>query len=384
LKLAENNQKRCQLRVCSAAGTLDEAAERGKVADRAIAVSNGFNAVQIALKVAAFALSGGSMAVLATLLDSFLSAVAGTVVTIATAAVNARGADDVVQYPVGKGRMEPVGIVILSAMVCTATTVVVLDNIKSLYTLAVSAAARRAVAENCVPLGLGAISLLVAAGCLKWGLRFVCQRAAEVSESSIVSTLAMDHRNDSLGTIFTLSVAIAAGMNPGAWFLDGLGSIMLCSFILYSYIMECCHTMGYLNAAGASKEFLATLRTVAENHHPDAQIDCCRAYHFGQKYLVEIECIVHEETTVKVAHAIALSLQHKVEDFAEVERCFVHLDHVVDGVFYGVDSDGGLTERVAAMETGVRDEVERRRSGDVPTKEQGSSLGETNQAEAAA
>lgn len=71
-------------------------------------MSNGFNAVQIALKVAAFALSGGSMAVLATLLDSFLSAVAGTVVTIATAAVNARGADDVVQYPVGKGRMEPV------------------------------------------------------------------------------------------------------------------------------------------------------------------------------------------------------------------------------------------------------------------------------------
>lgn len=57
----------------------------------------------------------------------------------------------------------------------------------------------------------------MAAGCLKWGLRFVCQRAAEVSESSIVSTLAMDHRNDSLGTIFTLSVAIAAGMNPGAW-----------------------------------------------------------------------------------------------------------------------------------------------------------------------
>ena len=76
--------------------------------DRAILTSNVCNVAQIMLKAFAFHLSGGSMAVLASGLDSFLSAVAGLVVTVAVTAVKTRNDDDEVTYPVGKGRMEPV------------------------------------------------------------------------------------------------------------------------------------------------------------------------------------------------------------------------------------------------------------------------------------
>ena len=75
---------------------------------------------------------------------------------------------------------------------------------------------------------------------------------------------------------------------------------------------EALHTMDLLSGKGAPKDLLTELRTIAETHHPDAQIDCCRAYHFGERFLIEVECIVDEDTSVRDAHAIALSLQRKV------------------------------------------------------------------------
>ncbi|KAE9269405.1 hypothetical protein PF008_g30869 [Phytophthora fragariae] len=56
-------------------------------------------------------------------------------------------------------------------------------------------------------------------------------------------------------------------------------------------------------------------------------LDIVRAYHFGSKYLVELEVVVPAEMSVKAAHDIALQLQFKVENLDEVERAFVHVDY---------------------------------------------------------
>ena len=50
------------------------------------------------------------------------------------------------------------------------------------------------------------------------------------------------------------------------------------------------------------------------------QVDIIRAYHFGPRFLVEIEMVMPMETTLKVAHDASLELQKKVEELDEVER----------------------------------------------------------------
>ena len=70
-----------------------------------------------------------------------------------------------------------------------------------------------------------------------------------------------------------------------------------------------------------------------------------RAFHFGERFLVEIDIVLGEEMTLKETHDIAESLQigdHVIdwcyvlicglctvlEDFEDVERAFVHVDYV--------------------------------------------------------
>merc|ERR1719253_3801 len=52
-----------------------------------------------------------------------------------------------------------------------------------------------------------------------------------------------------------------------------------------------------------------------------------KAYHFGPKYLVELEVVMPEDTPLRESHDVGVELQHKIEEMEEVERCFVHIDY---------------------------------------------------------
>ena len=77
----------------------------------------------------------------------------------------------------------------------------------------------------------------------------------------------------------------------------------------------------------ADAEFLDVVREMAETHDPGALLDCMRAYHFGPKFLVEVEIVMAEDTLLRDSHDCGIMLQHKIESLPEVERCFVHIDY---------------------------------------------------------
>ena len=56
-------------------------------------------------------------------------------------------------------------------------------------------------------------------------------------------------------------------------------------------------------------------------------VDTCRAYHFGPKFLVELEVVMPEHTLLKESHDLGMELQYEIEAQEEVERCFVHIDY---------------------------------------------------------
>ena len=52
-----------------------------------------------------------------------------------------------------------------------------------------------------------------------------------------------------------------------------------------------------------------------------------RAYHFGPKFLVELEVVMPKETLLFESHDVGMELQYEIEGREEVERCFVHIDY---------------------------------------------------------
>ena len=56
-------------------------------------------------------------------------------------------------------------------------------------------------------------------------------------------------------------------------------------------------------------------------------VDVVRAYHFGPKFLVELEVVLPKDTLLLESHDLGMELQYEIEGREDVERCFVHIDY---------------------------------------------------------
>ena len=77
----------------------------------------------------------------------------------------------------------------------------------------------------------------------------------------------------------------------------------------------------------ADQTFINEIIEIGEAHHPEMSIDICRCYHFGPKFLVEMECVMPQNMQLKDTHDIGMDLQYKLENQPEIERAFVHIDY---------------------------------------------------------
>ena len=66
---------------------------------------------------------------------------------------------------------------------------------------------------------------------------------------------------------------------------------------------------------------------IATNFDNKMIVDVCRAYHFGPKFLVELEVVLPRDTLLQESHDLGMDLQYEIEAMEEVERCFVHIDY---------------------------------------------------------
>ena len=77
---------------------------------------------------------------------------------------------------------------------------------------------------------------------------------------------------------------------------------------------------------GAPREFVDNLMSIANSHHEHLSVDCIRAYHFGSRFIVELEVLLPPQMTVEESHDIALFLQHKVS-IIRVRTDLSKIDH---------------------------------------------------------
>ena len=82
-----------------------------------------------------------------------------------------------------------------------------------------------------------------------------------------------------------------------------------------------------LTGVTAKPEFLSKITWICLNHNRNiTKIDTVRAFHFGSRFLVEVDIVLPQEMTLHDTHEIGESLQQKLESLKDVERAFVHVD----------------------------------------------------------
>ncbi|SJK99496.1 related to mitochondrial Fe2+ transporter MMT1 and related transporters (cation diffusion facilitator superfamily) [Armillaria ostoyae] len=146
------------------------------------------------------------------------------------------------------------------------------------------------------------------------------------NSSSQVQVLWEDHRNDLLINGFGILTSSAGAKLK--WWIDPMGAIIISCVIIVSWTYTSYIQFGYLAGKAAPHEFtqLVIYKTLMFSDEIK-QIDSCRAYHSGEKFLVEI--VMPSDTPLWKSHDLSQDLQDKLETLPMVERAFVHVDHEV-------------------------------------------------------
>lgn len=269
-------------------------------------------------------LVSGSLAVLASLVDSAIDLLGQGVLmwTKHIATVEGRRGGGGQEYPIGRGRLEPVGVMFCSIVMGMASILVISTSTIKLHVYWG--------ADDVPPLVLTAASVatLIFIIVLKAVLYVWCSRVSRKHpQNDSVKAIAQDNLNDVISNIAALLAPLATKLGPAWWIADPLAGIFISLYIICTWVMTGLEQVQMIVGRRADPEFLRKIQIIAEMHCPSMQLDQLCAYHFGPRYLVEVEVVMDESTTLRESHDTGITLQHKIETLDEVERCFVHIDY---------------------------------------------------------
>ncbi|XP_047337812.1 metal tolerance protein 9-like [Impatiens glandulifera] len=289
--------------------TDDEMKQLAKNERMAIIASNIANMVLFIAKVYA-SIQSRSLAVIASTLDSLLDLLSGFILWFTAYAMKN---PNQYRYPIGKKRMQPVGIIVFASVMATLGLQILLESGRQLVNKNVSHMDHNE--EKWV------IGIMVSVTAVKFVLTVYCRRF----KNEIVRAYAQDHFFD----VITNSVGLAAAILAIRfyWWIDPTGAIIIALYTINTWAKTVLENVHSLIGRSAPPDFLAKLTFLVWNHHEEIKnIDTVRAYTFGCHYFVEVDIVLPEDMVLIQAHNIGETLQEKLEQLPEVERAFVHID----------------------------------------------------------
>ncbi|KAK7486124.1 hypothetical protein BaRGS_00022590 [Batillaria attramentaria] len=283
------------------------------------------NFILLVVKAVAVALSG-SISIISSMIDSSLDLLSGIVIWYTSRAIRR---SNPYKYPSGKRRMEPLAIVVLSVILSIASVQLIIESVQKIigYTSDKSSVSHFEVPTiviTCFTVGL------------KFGLFLLCYLLGRKHEllSGSVGLLVQDHRNDTLSNTVALicgylgskEFALKTG-EENVVYIDPAGAIVIGAYIFVSWWQKGLEQIRMLTGITAKPDFLSKVTWMCLNHSPHiTKIDTVRAFHFGNRFLVEVDIVLPRDMTLDTTHGIGESLQQKLERLKEVERAFVHCD----------------------------------------------------------
>jgi len=178
-----------------------------------------------------------------------------------------------------------------------------------------------------IDLSLVDMALLGATVVVKLLLYFWCKEVFAKTNNVTIDAVATDNLNDVMSNTAALTAALLTQLSQLLWVCDPIGAVLISLYIIVSWTRTGLEQLEMIIGKSADPAFLDVVREMAEMHDPAASLDVVRAYHFGPKFLVEIEIVMAEETPLRESHDVGILLQHKIERLEQVDRCFVHVDY---------------------------------------------------------
>ncbi|KAI0523809.1 hypothetical protein F5B22DRAFT_659561 [Xylaria bambusicola] len=255
-------------------------------------------------------ISVSSMSVLASLVDAILDFLSTVIVWITTALISRQ---DQYKYPVGRRRLEPLGVLVFSVIMITSFVQVALQSIQRLASGD----------HKIIELGIPEISIMVGTVVIK-GLCWIWCRLVK---NSSVQALAADAMTDVIFNTGSIIFPIA-GFYLGIWWLDALGGLLLSLVVIKNWSQTSLQHIKNLSGFSATADqrnillyltmrFAKTIR----------QIQGIQAYHSGDKLIAEVDIILDASTTLRDSHDLSESLSYVLESVPIVDRAFVHADY---------------------------------------------------------
>ncbi|CAL5019815.1 unnamed protein product [Urochloa decumbens] len=281
-----------------------------KQSEFAMKISNYANIVLLVFKVYA-TIRTGSMAIAASTLDSLLDFMAGGILWFTHLSMKRV---NIYKYPIGKLRVQPVGIIVFAAIMATLGFQVL---VKAIEQLVENKPGEKMTSEQLVWL----YSIMLSATAVKLALWLYCKS----SGNSIVRAYAKDHYFDVITNVVGLVAAVLG--DKFLWWIDPAGAVVLAVYTIVNWSKTVLENAVTLVGQCAPPEMLQMLTYLAIKHDTRVKrVDTVRAYSFGALYFVEVDIELSEHMRLREAHTIGESLQEKIEKLPEVERAFVHID----------------------------------------------------------
>lgn len=278
----------------------------------AIYVNMAVNVILLCGKIIVTLLTN-SLSVMASLIDSVLDFMSTAIIWFSTRLVSVHDWRTKHLYPVGRSRLEPIGVLVFSVLIIVAFLQVLNEALRRLIW-----GEHVAVVISWAPIAIMATTVVVKVFCWLW-----CRNI----ESSAVEALAQDAMTDIVFNTFSIIVPLI-GHQLNVWWLDPFGALFLSCYIIYSWGETALEHIDNLTGATASLEDRQVLLYLCSRFAESIlQITALNAYHTGDRLTVEVDIVLDAKSSLRDSHDIGEALQYALETLPFVERAFVHLDY---------------------------------------------------------
>lgn len=250
----------------------------------AIYINFAANALLLLGKMAVV-LSVPSVSVLASLVDAALDFLS-TVIVWTTTTLIAR--QDAYRYPVGRRRLEPVGVLVFSCIMITSFVQVAIEAISKL------AGSDHEVIQLTGP----AIGIMVSTIVVKGICWFWCR----LIKNSSIQALADDAMTDMIFNAGSIAFPIV-GWLTNIWWLDALGGLLLSLVVITNWSRSAGEHIKNLCGLSATADQRNVLLYLTMRFAKSIrQIQGLQAYHAGDKLNVEVDIVLDASTSLKDSH----------------------------------------------------------------------------------
>ncbi|KAK4165832.1 hypothetical protein QBC43DRAFT_207506 [Cladorrhinum sp. PSN259] len=251
-----------------------------------------------------------SVSVLASLVDAILDFLSTVIVWITTVLIKRQ---DQYRYPVGRRRLEPIGVLVFSVIMITSFVQVALEAIQRLASTN----------HEVIRLGYSAIGIMLSTIVVK-GL---CWLWCRLVNNSSVQALASDASTDVIFNAGSIAFPIV-GYYADIWWLDALGGLLLSIVVIWNWSQTSYEHIRHLSGFSATADQRNILLYLTMRFAKTIkQIQGLQAYHAGDKLNVEVDIVLDASTPLRDSHDLSESLQYVLESVPIVDRAFVHVDY---------------------------------------------------------